>query len=225
MKDRIQAVIFDMYETLITHYDCPLYFSEQMGEDAGIKPELFRALWRPTENERSIGKLTVDEVVADILRQCECYSDELLKKIMDKRIATKEECFRHLHPEILGMLEMLKERKIKIGLISNCFSEEAAVIRESVLSPYFDAVILSYEQGVAKPDPLIYARCLAELGVKSEECLYVGDGGSNELQGAKEAGMKPLQAVWYLTEKNSHLYRRNEAFIQLEHPMELQAYL
>ncbi len=31
-----QAVIFDMFETLITHYQSPLYFGAQMAMDAGI---------------------------------------------------------------------------------------------------------------------------------------------------------------------------------------------
>ena len=42
----IKAVIFDMYETLITHYGCPLYFGRQMAADAGISEEKFQALWR-----------------------------------------------------------------------------------------------------------------------------------------------------------------------------------
>lgn len=222
---KIKAVIFDMYETLITHYNCPLYFSEQMGTDAGIGPELFRALWRPTEEARSRGELTVDEVVAHILKQCGVYSKELCDAIMEKRIRTKEECFRHMHPEILPMLQALKENGIKIGLISNCFSEEANVIRESILYPYFDGVILSYEQGLMKPDKRIYEACLKKLDFKPEECLYIGDGGSNELMGAKEAGLQPLQAVWYLNEKNQHLYSRKPEFLSLESPMEILKYI
>lgn len=38
------------------------------------------------------------------------------------------------------MLSQLKSSGIRVGLISNCFSEEAEVIRESVLFPYFDEV-------------------------------------------------------------------------------------
>lgn len=58
----IRAVIFDMFETLITHYHSPLHFGAQMAEDAGIIEERFQALWRPTEYERTIGKLTLEEV-------------------------------------------------------------------------------------------------------------------------------------------------------------------
>ena len=221
----IRAVIFDMYETLITHYRSPLYFGAQMAEDAGIAEEKFQALWRPTEYDRTIGKLTLEEVVESILRENQCYSEELVNKIVKKRIETKQDCFRQLHSEIIPMLKKLKEKGILIGLISNCFSEEAEVIRRSVLFPYFDAAILSYEQGVQKPDEEIYKRCMASLGVAPEECLYIGDGGSNELEAARTLGMKAFQAVWYLQEGTSQPMGRMEAFEQLESPRDVLEHL
>ncbi|MBQ3165306.1 MAG: HAD family hydrolase [Lachnospiraceae bacterium] len=221
----IRTVIFDMYETLITHYRSPLYFGAQMAEDAGIAEEGFQALWRSTEYDRTIGKLTLEEVVESILRENQCYSEELVNKIVKKRIETKQDCFRQLHSEIIPMLKKLKEKGILIGLISNCFSEEAEVIRRSVLFPYFDAAILSYEQGVQKPDEEIYKRCMASLGVAPEECLYIGDGGSNELEAARTLGMKAFQAVWYLQEGTSQPMGRMEAFEQLESPRDVLEHL
>jgi putative hydrolase of the HAD superfamily len=58
-----RAIIFDMFETLITHYCSPLYFGTQMAEDAGIPADKFQALWRLTEHERTIGKLTLEETL------------------------------------------------------------------------------------------------------------------------------------------------------------------
>ena len=221
----IRAVIFDMFETLITHYHSPLYFGAQMAADAGIAEEKFQALWRPTEYDRTIGKLTLEEVVESILRENQCYSEELVNKIVKKRIETKQDCFRQLHSEIIPMLKKLKEKGILIGLISNCFSEETEVIRRSVLFPYFDAAILSYEQGVQKPDEEIYKRCMADLGVRPEECLYIGDGGSNELEAARRLGMKALQAVWYLQEGTLQPTGRKAEFEQMERPMDILIYL
>lgn len=219
------AVIFDMFETLITHYQSPLYFGAQMSADAGIPEERFRELWRPTEDARSIGKMTLEEAIEIILKECDCYSPILLKELMRKRIAAKEECFRHLHPEIIPMLSALKEKGIHIGLISNCFSEEAEVIRKSVLFPYFDAVFLSYEQGVQKPDREIYQRCMDALSAKAEECLYVGDGGSRELEAAQSLGMKAVQAAWYLQEGTTQPVGRKDDFIQVETPLDVLKYL
>lgn len=210
----IRAVIFDMFETLITHYKCPLYFGAQMAADAGIPEKNFQTLWRPTESDRSIGKIRTEEVIEMILKENGCYTDELLEKIVQKRISTKEECFKHLHLEIIPMLTKLKEEGISIGLISNCFSEEAEVIRKSMLFPYFDKVCLSYEEGVQKPDEEIYRRCMAGLGVAPEECIYIGDGGSQELEAARDLGMNAMQAVWYME-------NRKMDFNQLENPLDV----
>lgn len=216
-----RAVIFDMFETLITHYNSPLYFGTQMAKDTGIPEDEFQSLWRPTEYERTIGKLSLEETLETILRKNHCYSQALLKEIVEKRTAAKEECFRNLHTEIIPMLSTLKKKGYLVGLISNCFSEEAQVIRESELFPYFDAVYLSYEQGIQKPDEEIFHRCMNELDVKAEECVYVGDGGSDELETARQLGMEAVQAAWYLKEGTSQPSKRKQDFMQLDRPLDV----
>lgn len=220
-----RAVIFDMYETLITHYHSPLYFGAQMAEDAGIPKGKFQALWRPTEHERTIGKLSFEEALEIILRENHCYSETLLKEIVKKRIETKEECFRHLHSEIIPMLSTLRKSGLLIGLISNCFSEEADVIRKSELFPCFDAIYLSYEQGIQKPNEEIFQRCMNGFSVKAEECIYVGDGGSKELETARKLGMKAVQAAWYLQEGTTQPSKRKHDFLQIEKPLDVVNYV
>lgn len=220
----IKAVIFDMYETLITHFASPLYFGAQMAFDAGIAEEKFKEAWSPTEEDRTVGKRTFEDVLEGILRENNCYSTQLLNTIVEKRMSAKRECFQHLHPEIIPMMEMLKEKGLYIGLISNCFSEEVTAIRESILYPYFDGVYLSFEQGIQKPDQEIFIRCMNGFCVKAEECLYVGDGGSFELETASALGMKAVQAVWYLKEGTTQPAKRKEGFIQAERPLDILDY-
>lgn len=214
----IRAVIFDMYETLITHYHgkTPLYFSPQMAAEAEVPLERFQEIWRGKECERTIGAVSLEETLALILKD-----DNKVKQIAAKRVATAESCFENLHPEVLPMLEELKEQNIKIGLISNCFSEEADVIRRSILAPYFDAMCLSYELGMRKPQPEIYKVCVDKLGVEPQECLYVGDGGSSELEAARGCGMEAVQATWYLTRREDRPAKRKEEFAQAMEPMDL----
>ena len=221
----IKAVIFDMYETLITLYNSPNYFGPHMAKDAGIPVEKFKEIWSPMEGDRSIGKISLEEILELILRKNDCYSEELLNKLVEKRVWAKAECFKHLHEEIIPMLQALKEQGIKIGLISNCFSEEAKLIRESILFPFFDAAMLSYEQGVKKPDEEIYKRCMKELQVEPKECLYIGDGGSHELEAANGLGIRALQAVWYLKDGTDQPTGRKEEFEQVEKPLDILKYI
>ncbi|MCM1122467.1 MAG: hypothetical protein NC416_07785 [Eubacterium sp.] len=70
---------------------------------------------------------------------------------------------------------------------------------------------------------------MGALSVKAEECLYVGDGGSSELEAAQELGMKAVQAVWYLKEESLIPYPqptgRKENFIHVERPLEVLRYV
>lgn len=217
----IKAVIFDMYETLITLFESPLYFSTQMAIDAGISEEKFQELWRPAEKDRTIGKVSLEEIITTILKENDCYSEELLNIIVKKRVASKVEAFHHMNSKIIPMLSMIKERELQIGLISNCFSEEADVIENSVLYPYFDALCLSYRERLQKPDIAIFQRCMDKLDVQAKECLYVGDGGSYELETAEKIGMKVVQTAWYLKENTYQPSKRKVGFEQAETPFDI----
>ena len=217
----IKAVIFDMYETLITLFDSPLYFGTQMASDAGIAEERFQETWRAEEKNRTTGKITLEELLEKILRENNFFSEEKMNYILKKRIWCKEEAFQHLHIEIIPMLRALKKGGIMIGLISNCFSEESMVIKKSILYPFFDAVCLSFDEGIQKPDPAIFERCIERLGVEADACLYVGDGGSNELEAAQRLGMQVVQAVWYLKEGINQPAQRKTDFEHIEKPMDI----
>jgi putative hydrolase of the HAD superfamily len=115
----------------------------------------------------------------------------------------------------------LKTRNIKIGLISNCYSEECDVIKDSILFEYFDSACMSCELGMKKPDVRIFEKCMKDLEVSPEECIYVGDGGSRELETARKLGMNPVQAVWYLKEEIPQLEKRKPEFLQAESPFDI----
>ena len=222
MERKIQAVIFDMYETLVTQLQSPLYYGTQIAQDLGLAPEAFLPEWRNTEEDRATGKETFEEVMEMLMRQQGIYTRELHTRVVEQRIAVQSDCFSHLHPRILLMLGELKKRGIKIGLITNCFSEEAKLIRESALFPFFDGACLSWEEGVRKPDPAIYHACLEKLGIPAENCLYVGDGGSRELEAAAALGMQAVQATWYRREGfDKYQAAIRPEFPQITEPMQL----
>lgn len=220
----IRAVLFDMYETLCSHYRCPLYFGAQMADDAGIDREIFLPLWRDAAREeaRTLGELSLEALLEYILPRCGIVEENrlaaLIRQMCQKRSQTKRDCLRSLHPDILPMLNTLKEQGLKLAVVSNCYLEEAQVIRQWEGSRLFDALLLSCEQGVRKPDPEIYRRCMAQLGVTAGECLFIGDGGSQELEAARALGMEAMQALWYMAGVEGHPSARKEEFPGLETP-------
>ena len=110
----IKAVIFDMFETLVTHYESPLYMGMQICEDIGISESKFREIWDTTEEDKTLGKKSLEDVIDEILRANDRYSPELFEKIVNKRKNTKIEMFEHLHTDIIPMLTEIKNKNIKI---------------------------------------------------------------------------------------------------------------
>ncbi len=219
----IKAVVFDMFETLVTHYESPLYMGKQICEDIGISEGKFREIWDATEEEKTLGKKSLEEVIDEILRVNDRYSTDLFEKIVNKRKNSKIEMFEHLHAEIIPLLTEIKRKNIKIGLITNCYFEERDAIVNSKLYNYFDAVCMSCELGLAKPDVKIFEKCADDLQVRFDECIYVGDGGSYELETARSLGMHPIQAAWYIKEGVNHLSKRKLDFLQADSPMDVLA--
>jgi putative hydrolase of the HAD superfamily len=95
-------------------------------------------------------------------------------------------------PEAIGILSTLKSKGYKIGMISDCPSNTPLLWENTSIKPFFEATIFSCAVGIKKPDPRIYNLALDKLKVKPQECLYIGDGGSNELTGASSVGMHPV---------------------------------
>lgn len=207
-----------MYETLITLFGSATYFGADVAVDAGVPEKDFLPPWRASGDDRTTGRTTFETVVEKIMRDHGCFSEEKLAAISAKRIRKNEDAYTRLHAGVLPMLRGLRERGAAVGLVSNCYFEEAYVIRRSVLFPCFDAVCLSCEEGVMKPDPAIFLRCAEKLGVQPEECLYIGDGGSRELETADSLGMTAAQALWYVCGDDRQEFVRRPQFRGLDEP-------
>lgn len=194
----IKAVIFDLYETLITEWVSRKYLSSQCARDLGIDHALFREMWHNHHHAMDTGRLSYHQVLESILTAAGKTPDNaLIAACEQKRITGKNDCFAHPDESVLHMLFSLKQQGLKLALCSNCSADEVAGLFTSPLYPLFDAVILSYQAGLVKPDKQIYLHCANQLSLLPEECLFVGDGGSKELFGAENAGMHPLRALWF----------------------------
>lgn len=217
----MKAVIFDMFETLVTLHSVPRYFGRNIAADLGADIDEFYPLWHETEEARSKGKMTFEEALRWIGERTRYTHPERIPEAVKKRHAFKEESMQKVEYRIVSLLRELKERGYQVALISNCFLEEAQVIRASVLVPFFDVMLLSCEVGMQKPEREIFERCLAELSVAPEDCLYVGDGGSRELETARSFGMRTLQAGWFI--KNDGENWEKDGFMSATSPEEVLA--
>src|SRR5688572_251784 len=100
----------------------------------------------------------------------------------------------HLSDDVRQTLAELRRRGLKLGVITNGPSvmqrRKLAVLG---LEHAFDAMLVSEEEGVRKPDVEIFRRALERCGVAAHEALFVGDHPVADVSGAHGAG---LLAVW-----------------------------
>jgi epoxide hydrolase-like predicted phosphatase len=93
-----------------------------------------------------------------------------------------------LDGELVDYIRSLK-RNYRTGLLSNAFTNLRQVMRETWhIDDAFDAIVISAEEGLIKPDPRIYQVALDRLGVKPREAVFIDDMFQN-VEGARRMDM------------------------------------
>jgi putative hydrolase of the HAD superfamily len=93
-----------------------------------------------------------------------------------------------LFPDTVPVLEELRKRRFKLGVISNFDSRIYSVMDSLGIRHFFDTVILSSETGYYKPVPEIFAAGASAVGVPPSEALFVGDSPHDDVEAAIRAG-------------------------------------
>lgn len=192
---KYKAVIFDLYGTLIDNYTRPEYerVLKEMARILNAPADKFSRLWFESFRKRNTGELPTPQA------NIRCVCAQLNVPVNDTQVeaATRvrlDYSRRTMvpRPGTLETLSRLKSAGIRTALISDCSSETALVWPDTALAPLFDVILLSCVVGIKKPDPRIYRMATEQLGVEPGECLYIGDGSSQELTGALKVGMHPV---------------------------------
>jgi putative hydrolase of the HAD superfamily len=118
-------------------------------------------------------------------------SDAQLDAAAGLRRAVQESMFT-LRPEALPVITSLRERGLRIGLVSDCTTELPDAWAGMPLAAVVDAPVFSCLEHTRKPDPRLFLKVAAELSAEPSRCLYIGDGGGNELTGASAVGMRAV---------------------------------
>jgi putative hydrolase of the HAD superfamily len=107
---------------------------------------------------------------------------------------------RQLAATTHALLESLRERGLKLGLVSNAFDPPHLLHRDLAhfgIAERLDVALFSSEVGRRKPDPEIFQRVLDALGVAPAEALFVGDTLASDIAGAAALGLRTCQALWF----------------------------
>ncbi|OZB96274.1 HAD family hydrolase [Paenibacillus sp. XY044] len=188
----IKGVLFDLDGTLLDRDNSLLRFAEDQYERI---PELHH-VDRDQYIRRFIeldarGYVWKDNVYEQLVREMD------LKLAWERLLEDYVAGFR-LHctgyPHLREMLTVLKDRGMKLGIISNGFGEfQWGSIRGLGIADHFDVILISELEGLRKPEPEIFRRALDRLELHPEETAFVGDHPVYDVEASRKVGMT---AIW-----------------------------
>ena len=127
---------------------------------------------------------------------------------------------RRLGSTTHALLEALRKRGLKLGVVSNASDPPEDLHREladSGIAERIDVAVFAGEGGRAKPDRELFERALDALGVPAEAALFVGDRLEEDVRGAAQLGMTTVQALWFRADEHPDDVEADyQAFTQMD---------
>jgi putative hydrolase of the HAD superfamily len=192
---KYSAVLFDAAETLFTTRGSVGEIYGTVARQYGSKhsPEAIQAAFLrnfrgagpiSTEDQKRWWKDVVFRVFNEIgmIQNFDQFFDEVYERFRDSQGWI-------LFPETRAVLDELKQRRLKLGVISNFDDRIYSVMKSLGILEYFDAVTISSESGYCKPQPEIFEAAVRALASPASETLLVGDSLSDDVEAAKRAGL------------------------------------
>ena len=198
----MKAVFFDLFFTLADlEYQQENEFTllgitRQQWEASAENPQAY--------NLRATGGVATEkEMLASMVSGLPFnVTDSQLEKLVCIRNDRMKKALCEIHPDILFTLKKLKENGVKLCLVSNADIIDKKYWDISPLKALFDQAIFSCDVGIVKPSKEIYQLAMDRMDTTPDSCFFVGDGGSNELAGAKSCGITTVLTE-FLTVKDS----------------------
>jgi putative hydrolase of the HAD superfamily len=132
------------------------------------------------------------EALKDLRRRCAAVVQEELgtslplDEVLDALLGAIR--FR-AYPEVPEVLARLRAGGARLAVVSNWDVSLHDVLERTALRPLVDAVVISAELRVAKPDPAIFRAALERLDAPADTAVHVGDSLDHDVAGARAAGI------------------------------------
>ena len=186
----IQAVIFDLDGVITDTAHLHFLAWKALGDSLGVEVNL--------ELNELLKGISRQESLEIILRETGIYDNFTATErqaLADRKNRTYVASLESLGPQNLlpgigDCLKDLKERDIKIGLASA--SQNAGVIIDKLgVKSYFDTIVDPRSLSKGKPDPEIYLKAAAALGLSPAKCVGVEDARAG-IEAIRAAGMTSI---------------------------------
>jgi putative hydrolase of the HAD superfamily len=196
-----KGIVFDLYHTLTARESewsaGPMTYqmlgvTREAWEDQLFKTSRFRLAGEERDPFRIVARMAraIDPRISD---------DTIARAVRNRQVRFAG-ALKAIPGGNVVLLAKLRARGTGLGLVSNADAMEIAAWKDSPLASFFDSTIFSCEVGWVKPEPEIFLCCLEALKLKPDQCLFVGDGGSDELRAARDLGFVTVMVAGVIRE-------------------------
>lgn len=185
----MDAVLVDLYDTLVWSEWSIL--RERLAHETGAEKRRLAQAFVKTHEARGVGAFGSAEGDTRAVLEAaglEPTDDEIARIAGIEREVLVDGGGVMLYDDSVPALRALRRRGIRTAIVSNCDHLTRSIVDRLGLAEEVDAVVLSFEVGVMKPDHGIYLSALDRVGVFADRAAFVDDQ-PGYLEGAEAVGM------------------------------------
>ncbi len=210
----IKACIFDMDGTTVNTINSIAYFGNRALNMYGLESYDTDAYKIMIGNG---ARTLVERMIAGRNGDSDTF-----EKVLKEYNTSYDNDFMYLtesYPGIVDMLKNLKDKGIKVAIVSNKPHSTALKVSDELFGDKLIDICSGAKEGVPlKPDPIAVINVMKELGVTPEECLYVGDT-AVDMKTGKSAGIYTIGVLWGFRSREE--MEENGADIIVKDPAEI----
>ena len=189
---RLEACLVDAYDTIVTCDFSPL--RRGVPALAGIPVETWEGEYGQLGPLLNDGRMSKAEAFGHMLATCGVQATDGLIAEMVRRDQELLLANARLFDDVVPFLQRLRDRGIKIAIVSNCTENTRAMLVATGVDQLADELVLSCEVRSAKPAPEIFRHALGRLGVGPEAAVFVDDQ-ARFCAGSVAVGIRAAQIV------------------------------
>ena len=121
----------------------------------------------------------------------ETHSHHLVKVAHSRLYGPDQQAFT-LYDDVISTLEEFKRKGFRMVILSNWDYSLHRIVRNLGIERYFEHVFASLQEGPEKPDPALFKILCDRTGVEAANVAHIGDNPLDDVEGARNAGMKPI---------------------------------
>jgi HAD superfamily hydrolase (TIGR01509 family) len=189
---RLEACLVDAYDTIVTCDFMPL--RQGVPALAGIPVDAWEQEYTLLSPPLNDGRISKAEAFRQIMASCGVQAPDDLVAEMVRQDQELLLTHARLFDDVIPVLTRLRDRGIKIAIVSNCTENTRAMLVATGVDKLADELVLSCEVRSAKPSPEIFRHALGRLGVSPDAAVFVDDQ-AGFCAGSVAVGIRAAQIV------------------------------